>query len=125
MTKIADGARGIRHVFVRNLELAAQIGVYHHEVGKTQPVRINLDLAVEDMIDLGDDLTKVVDYGVIAARIQAIIEAGHVNLVETLAERIAVACFEDPRVKSARVRVEKLHALSAAESAGIEIERTR
>jgi len=125
MTKIADGARGIRHVFVRNLELAAQIGVYHHEVGKTQPVRINLDLAVEDMIDLGDDLSKVVDYGVIAARIQAIIEAGHVNLVETLAERIAVACFEDPRVKSARVRVEKLHALSAAESAGIEIERTR
>jgi 7,8-dihydroneopterin aldolase/epimerase/oxygenase len=125
MTKIADGARGIRHVFVRNLELAAQIGVYHHEVGKTQPVRINLDLAVEDMIDLGDDLTKVVDYGVIAARIQAIIQAGHVNLVETLAERIAVACFEDPRVKSARVRVEKLHALSAAESAGIEIERTR
>ena len=125
MTKIADGARGIRHVFVRNLELAAQIGVYHHEVGKTQPVRINLDLAVEDMIDLGDDLSKVVDYGVIAARIQAIIETGHVNLVETLAERIAVACFEDPRVKSARVRVEKLHALSAAESAGIEIERTR
>jgi 7,8-dihydroneopterin aldolase/epimerase/oxygenase len=125
MTKIADGTRGIRHVFVRNLELAAQIGVYHHEVGKTQPVRINLDLAVEDMIDLGDDLTKVVDYGVIAARIQAIIEAGHVNLVETLAERIAVACFEDPRVKSARVRVEKLHALSAAESAGIEIERAR
>jgi dihydroneopterin aldolase len=122
---IADGGRGIRHVFVRNLELPAQIGVYRHEVGKTQPVRINLDLAVEDMIDLGDDLAKVVDYGVITARIQAIIEAGHVNLVETLAERIAAACFEDSRVKSARVRVEKLHALSAAESAGIEIERSR
>ena len=125
MTKIADGARAIRHVFIRNLELPAQIGVHRHEVGKTQPVRINLDLAVEDLIDLNDDLSKVVDYGVIEGRIRAIIDAGHVNLVETLAERIAAACFEDARVKSALVRVEKLHALSAAESAGVEIERAR
>jgi 7,8-dihydroneopterin aldolase/epimerase/oxygenase len=125
MTKIADASRAIRHVFIRNLELPAQIGVFHHEVGKMQPVRINLDLAVEDLIDLGDNLSKVVDYGVIEAKIRAILDEGHLNLVETLAERIASACFEDARVKTARVRVEKLHALSAAESAGVEIERTR
>ena len=125
MTKFADAARGIRHVFIRNLELPAQIGVHRHEVGKVQPVRINLDLAVEDLIDLGDDLRKVVDYGVIEAKIRAILAEGHLNLVETLAERIASACFEDSRVRTARVRVEKLHALSAAESAGVEIERTR
>jgi dihydroneopterin aldolase len=123
MTKIAG--RGIRHVFIRNLELPAQIGVFRHEVGKMQPVRINLDLAVEDLIDLGDQLAKVVDYGVIEAKIRAILAEGHLNLVETLAERIASACFEDARVRTARVRVEKLHALSAAESAGVEIERTR
>jgi 7,8-dihydroneopterin aldolase/epimerase/oxygenase len=125
MTKIADATRAVRHVFIRNLELPAQIGVYRHEVGKMQPVRINLDLAVEDLIDLGDDLTKVVDYGVIEAKIRTILDEGHVNLVETLAERIAAACFEDARVRTARVRVEKLHALSAAESAGVEIERAR
>jgi dihydroneopterin aldolase len=125
MTKFADAARGIRHVFIRNLELPAQIGVHRHEVGKVQPVRINLDLAVEDLIDLGDELRKVVDYGVIEAKIRAILAEGHLNLVETLAERIASACFEDGRVRTARVRVEKLHALSAAESAGVEIERTR
>jgi dihydroneopterin aldolase len=125
MTKIADATRGIRHVFIRNLELPAQIGVFRHEVGKMQPVRINLDLAVEDLIDLGDQLAKVVDYGVIEAKIRAILAEGHLNLVETLAERIASACFEDARVRTARVRVEKLHALSAAESAGVEIERTR
>jgi dihydroneopterin aldolase len=125
MTSFASAERGIRHVFIRNLELPAQIGVYRHEVGKTQPVRINLDLAVEDLIDVGDDLHKVVDYGVIEGKIRAIIEEGHVNLIETLAERIAAACFDDARVRTARVRVEKLHALSAAESAGVEIERTR
>jgi 7,8-dihydroneopterin aldolase/epimerase/oxygenase len=122
---IADAARGIRHVFIRNLELPAQIGVWRHEHGKQQPVRINVDLAVEDLIDLGDDLSKVVDYGVIEDKIRAIIAQGHIRLIETLAERIAAACFEDERVKIARVRVEKLHALPNAESAGIEIERAR
>ena len=125
MTSFASAERAIRHVFIRNLELPAQIGVYRHEVGKTQPVRINVDMAVEDLLDLGDDLKKVVDYGVIEGKIRAIIEEGHVNLIETLAERIAAACFDDARVKTARVRVEKLHALSAAESAGVEIERSR
>ena len=47
------------------------------------------------------------------------------RLIETLAERIAAACFEDIRVISVRVRVEKLHALTGAESAGVEIERMR
>jgi dihydroneopterin aldolase len=125
MTSFASAARAIRHVFIRNLELPAQIGVYRHEVGKMQPVRINVDLAVEDLLDLSDDLAKVVDYGVIEGKIRAIMAAGHVNLIETLAERIASACFDDARVRTARVRVEKLHALSAAESAGVEIERTR
>lgn len=122
---IADAKRGIRHVFIRNLELPAQIGVWRHEHGKEQPVRINVDLAVEDLIDLGDEIGKVVDYGVIEDKIRAIIGEGHIRLIETLAERIAAACFGDERVKTARVRVEKLHALSNAESAGVEIERTR
>src|SRR6185312_16630922 len=108
---IADATRGIRHVFIRNLELPAQIGVWRHEHGKQQPIRINVDLAVEDLIDLGDDLAKVVDYGVNETRIREMIAEGHVRLIETLAERIAAACFADARVKTARVRVEKLHAL--------------
>jgi dihydroneopterin aldolase len=122
---IADAARGIRHVFIRNLELLAHIGVYRHEEGKMQPIRINVDLAVEDLIDLGDDVAKVVDYSVIEKKIRGLIAEGHVRLVETLAERIAQSCFEDSRVMTARIRIEKLHALSGAESAGVEIERTR
>ncbi|MBI1328409.1 MAG: dihydroneopterin aldolase [Alphaproteobacteria bacterium] len=123
--RIADAARGIRHVFIRNLEVLANIGVYGHEKGKLQPVRINVDLAVEDLIDIHDRLEEVVDYAEIDGAIRAIIKAGHINLAETLAERIADACFSDARVKTARVRVEKLHALPGAESGGVEIERER
>jgi len=123
--RIADAARAIRHVFIRNLELDAHIGVHGHERGKGQPVRINVDLAVEDLAALEDRLDSVVDYEAITRKIRAIVEGGHINLAETLAERIASACFEDARVTTARVRVEKLHALAGAESAGVEIERTR
>ena len=123
--RIADSARAIRHVFIRNLEVHAQIGIYHHERGKVQPVRINVDLAVEDAVKIEDKLEKVVDYGEITQRIRDIVAAGHINLAETLAERIAETCFADSRVRTARVRVEKLHALPGAESAGVEIERER
>jgi dihydroneopterin aldolase len=123
--RIADAALAIRHVFIRNLELLAHIGVHGHEKGKLQPVRLNVDLAVEDVAQLEDRLDTVVDYCEITRKIRAIVEKGHINLAETLAERIARMCFDDPRVKSARVRVEKLHALPGAESAGVEIERHR
>ena len=70
-------------------------------------------------------LDSVVDYEAITKRIRALIGAGHINLAETMAERIAELCFEDARVRGARVRVEKLYALPGAESAGVEIERVR
>jgi dihydroneopterin aldolase len=121
--RIADAGKSIRHVFIRNLEVLANIGIHGHERGKHQPVRINVDLAVEDSVIIEDKLEKVVDYEAITSKIREIIASGHINLAETLAERIAKTCFEDERVKTARVRVEKLHALPGAESAGVEIER--
>jgi dihydroneopterin aldolase len=123
--RIADAQLAIRHVFIRDLELLANIGIYGRERGALQPVRINVDLAVQDLAAIEDRLDSVVDYGEITQKIRALIAKGHINLAETLAERIATVCFEDPRVKTARVRVEKLHALPGAASAGVEIERER
>lgn len=121
--RIADAACAIRHVFVRDLELDARIGVHGHEKGRKQPIRINLDLTVSEQSDHVDQLGAVVCYEDAVRKIKAIIDAGHVNLVETLAERIAEACLEDRRVQVARVRVEKLAAIAEARSVGVEIER--
>lgn len=128
----ASAADGLRHVFLRDMELAARIGVHPHEQGGTQRVRINLDLAVEDPGTTGaapavgaDELARVVDYQGMATIVRDIVAAGHVRLVETLAERIAEACLTDPRVHLARVRVEKLDVFADAASVGVEIERRR
>lgn len=118
--------RSRRRVFVRDLRLDAAIGVYGHEHGATQPVRINVDLWVDETGPAIDDrLENVVCYAAVVEGIKAIVAAGHVNLVETLAERIAELCLDDRRVARARVRVEKLAAVAEAESVGVEIERQR
>ena len=46
-THLADGTAKLRHVFIRDLEVLAHIGIHGHEQTKHQPVRINVDLAVE------------------------------------------------------------------------------
>ncbi len=121
---IADAAKGIRHLFVHDLMLACRIGVHPHERATAQRVRLNLDLGVvETGPALRDELVGVVDYQALVERIQAALGKRHVNLVETLAEQIAALCLEDPRVRSARVRVEKLDAIAAAAAVGVEIER--
>ncbi len=70
-----------------------------------------------------DRLANVVNYETIVGRIRGVAASGHMNLVETLAERIAALCLDDSRVRSARVRVEKLDVFPDAASVGIEIER--
>lgn len=121
---LADARAGLRHVFVRDLELSARIGVYDHERRGPQRIRINLDLAVrEGGVPLEDRLDNVVCYEVVLERVRAIVAAGHVNLVETLAERIAEACLEDSRVRRALVRVEKLDVFADAGSVGVTLER--
>ncbi len=121
---VADGRTGIRHVFVRDLQLLCRIGVYRHERRKDQRVRVNLDLAVREG-ETADRLAAVVDYEEIVERVRRIPAKGHINLIETLAERIAEACLVDERVRTARVRVEKLDVFPDAASVGVEIERFR
>ncbi|SLN74390.1 dihydroneopterin aldolase [Oceanibacterium hippocampi] len=123
---LASAEANLRHVFVHDLLLDASIGVYAHEKQGTQPIRINVDLTVaESGAPLGDDLANVVCYERITDRIREIVARGHLQLVETLAEHIAESCLGDPRVQSARVRVEKLRAVPDAASVGVEIERLR
>ena len=121
---IADPATRMRHVFLRDMTLEATIGIHPHERAARQRIRINVDLGVQEEADTGPDrLERVVDYEHVATSVRQIATAGHINLVETLAERIAAACLVDPRVRLARIRVEKLDVFDDVASAGVEIAR--
>jgi dihydroneopterin aldolase len=122
--RIADAMRGVRHVFVRDLEVETEIGVHPREKFAPQRIVVNVDLAVcETPVKDTDRYSDVVCYEQVVERVRAFAEEGHVNLVETMAERIAAACLEDSRVLSARVRIEKPDIFEDCRSVGIEIER--
>ncbi len=128
---ITGPADGLRHVLLRDMVLAASIGIYPHEHDAKQRIRINIDLGVYDEAAIAgvavgpDELTRVVDYEKVADQIRAIVGSGHTRLVETMAERIAENCLMDSRVRTVRIRVEKLDIFADAISAGVEIERQR
>lgn len=127
----ASAAAALRHVFLRDMVLLASVGVHGFEHDSRQRIRINVDLAVADQPGVGvsrpapgrDDLARVVDYETVANQVRALVAAGHVQLLETLAERLAEACLADGRVRTVRVRVEKLDIFEDMESVGVEIER--
>ncbi|THD64500.1 MAG: dihydroneopterin aldolase [Phenylobacterium sp.] len=107
-------------VFVTGLKVQAQIGVYRHEIGRVQPLVVDVEL---DVPSAGSErLSDTLNYETILAAARDIAGQGHIELVETFAERLAAACLEDARVTKARVRVEKPLALAPdAVGAGVEI----
>jgi 7,8-dihydroneopterin aldolase/epimerase/oxygenase len=121
---VASAKARVRHVFVRDLDCQALIGIYDHEKVKPQRVVVNIDLSVKEGSG-DDDISHVVSYEIIVKKVEAIIEEGHTNLVETLCEKIAASCLKDKRVIAARVRVEKPDIIPNARSVGVEIERGR
>lgn len=117
---------GRRCVIVEGYERAGSVGVYDHERKARQPLVVSLNLIVEDDYDgVSDRLDDVYDYDIAISAINASVEAGHINLLETLAERIARACLQDHRILSVNVRVEKPAVLKDCRSVGIEICRLR
>ena len=67
----------------------------------------------------------VLDYSKVVDGIVRLVQNEHVNLSETLAERIAAECLADARVETVRVRIEKPEVMQSCRSVGIEIERSR
>lgn len=110
----ATPAAPLRVAF-HDLALDALVGVYAHEKMARQPIRIGVTL---DLLCPGPTADDARGWA------GALALAGHVTLIETLAERIAARCLADARVRAATVRVEKL-AVFPDVVVGIEITRRR
>ena len=72
------------------------------------------DFVVDVELELGlakaaasDDVTDTVHYGELAGRLAEVVAGQPVNLIETLAERLAAVCLADARVAAATVTVHK------------------
>ena len=109
-------------VFMRGLELEAEIGVYPYERGRLQRLVVDVEVTLEPA-PVGV-LRDTLNYEVLAGDARRLAGGGHIDLVETFAQRLAAACLAHQHVIEARVRVEKPGALEGAAAAGVEIVAT-
>ena len=120
----ANKSEILDRVFMYDLVLDVEIGVYTHEKGVTQRVRFTVDVDLLPATGaLDDDIGRAFDYDTIIGGIKAIVARGHINLVETLAEEVAAHCLAHPRAATVTVRIEKLDKGPGA--VGVEIVRQK
>lgn len=93
---------------ITGVECYGHHGVFDFERRDGQTFLIDLTLGVDTApAAASDDLRDTVDYGRLVASVKAAVEKDPVDLIETLAQRIADVCLVDGRVEWARVAVHK------------------
>ena len=93
---------------VLGIECFAHHGVFEFERREGQIFIIDLRLGLDTAAAAAsDDLTATVNYGTLATDVKAAVERDPVDLIETLAQRIADVCLGQPRVEWARITVHK------------------
>ncbi len=110
-------------VHLRDFVLPMTIGVYAHERARPQKVRFAVTAIIARPRRAVADLRDVFSYDVISDTIRMLADAGHVGLVETLAERIAARLLAHPPVLKVEICVEKLETGTGV--VGITIARAR
>lgn len=115
-------------IVLTGLTVFGRHGVFKHERENGQEFVIDLRLSL-DLADAAasDDVSDTVHYGELAERVAAVVSGDPVDLIETLAQRIADVVLDDRRVQRAEVTVHKPHApipLTFADVA-VTIRRTR
>jgi 7,8-dihydroneopterin aldolase/epimerase/oxygenase len=93
---------------LRGLRARGRHGVLaaERELGQEFVVDVVLGLDIRPAA-AGDDLSRTVDYGTLASRLVGVVEGDPVDLIETLAERLAGVCLSDPKVEEVEVTVHK------------------
>ena len=93
------------------LRVRGHHGVLPEERRDGQEFVIDVELTVDTReAAASDDLADTADYGALASRLAEVVAGEPVNLIETLAARLADVCLRHPLVISARVTVHKPHA---------------
>lgn len=95
-------------ITLTGLRMRGRHGVYDFERSRGQDFVVDVVLELDLAVAAGSDRVEdTVHYGELAERLAAIVAGEPVNLIETLADRLARTCLADPRVGAATVTVHK------------------
>lgn len=111
-------------IFLKELKAECVIGVWDWERRIRQRVSIDLELGADiTRAAASDQLEDTLSYKAVAKRVITFVEASELQLIETLAERIAELLREEFDVPWCRVTVDKGGAVRGSRAVGVVIER--
>lgn len=107
----ARGMHPLDEIALTGLTVFGRHGVYDHERENGQEFTIDLRLSLSlEQAASSDDVADTVHYGELAEKVAEVVSGEPVNLIETLASRIADVALADDRVQFVVVTVHKPHA---------------
>ena len=123
---IKDKSSIKRTVFIKDFIIEEIIGFHKHEKVKKQKIKFNIVLDV-DQSSVPDekDIKSIVDYEKITNKLESLTKIKKYNFLESLAEDSFKEIFEDKRINSVTVKIEKPEAIKNAESVGVKVFKTR
>ncbi|MCU0311435.1 MAG: dihydroneopterin aldolase [Acidimicrobiales bacterium] len=113
---------------LRGLVASGICGALPEEQVRPQPLEVDLDVVVDlARPGVSDDLGDTLDYGAIAAAVEAVITGERFVLLERLAQRLAEVVLDDPRAAAVTVSVRKQRppVPQVMATSGVRITRTR
>jgi dihydroneopterin aldolase len=110
-------------ISLRDYIIGADIGAFQQERGQEQRLRFNVVVELQPQGGAGDDVDRILSYDAITNAIAVELAAERLNLLETLAERIAARILIEPQPARVFIRIEKLDRGPGA--LGVEIVRSR
>lgn len=111
-------------IFLTDLRIDTVIGIYDWEKQIRQTIAIDLEMGTDiRRAAETDEIQYTLNYKTISKRLIEFVEAAKIELIETLAERIAAILIDEFAVPWVRVTLHKPGAISGSKDVGVIIER--
>jgi dihydroneopterin aldolase len=111
-------------IYLRELRVAAVIGIYEWEQRIRQTLVIDLEMGADTRAAAAtDSIAQTLNYKAVAERVTAFVEATRFQLIETLAERIADILMGEFKIPWIKVSISKPGAIKGSRDVGVVIER--
>ena len=111
-------------IFIRELEIETVIGIYDWERKIKQTISIDLEMGADIARSANSDqIEDTLNYKEVGKRLISFVEGSSFELVEKLAEEIALIVREEFKVPWLRLTLNKPGALRGSKSVGVIIER--
>jgi dihydroneopterin aldolase len=116
----------MNQLFLRDVRLEAKVGIYKRERSTTQPIALDLDIALPtERVFASGKVADTIDYAVLVGRIRAELAERRFGLVEELAAFVAQLVLDEFHAPWVRVGVAKLGILKDVRLVGVTIERRK